>query len=294
MTELLNPSNDFVFKRIFGSEENKDVLLAFLNRTFTEAGRPPLKEITLLNPYTDKDAPLDKQSIFDIWARTEAGEHINVEMQLFNKYDIEKRTLYYWGKRYSAQLQEGQTYKTLKKCVTINILNYSFLPNDIYHNTFHLKEDLTAIQLIDDIEIHFIELPKLDGMALPKHSGLINWLFFLKGTDKTNWEVLQMNEPTIKKAMTTLEFLSQDSEARIRYEERQKYLHDEASAMEWAMDNGLEKGLKKGLKKGQEQGERQKALDIAKNMLKEGLAIELISKLTELSAEEIMSLKPLK
>jgi predicted transposase/invertase (TIGR01784 family) len=279
MTELLHPSNDFVFKRIFGSEENKDVLLAFLNRTFTEAGRPPLKEITLLNPYTDKDAPLDKQSIFDIWARTEAGEHINVEMQLFNKYDIEKRTLYYWGKRYSAQLQEGQTYKTLKKCVTINILNYSFLPNDIYHNTFHLKEDLTAIQLIDDIEIHFIELPKLDGMALPKHSGLINWLFFLKGTDKTNWEVLQMNEPTIKKAMSTLEFLSQDSEARIRYEERQKYLHDEASAMEWAMDNGLEKG------------ERRKALEIAKNLLKEGLAIDLISKATGLSEKEILSLK---
>ena len=275
MTELLHPSNDFVFKRIFGSEENKDVLLAFLNRTFTEAGRPPLKEITLLNPYTDKDAPLDKQSIFDIWARTEAGEHINVEMQLFNKYDIEKRTLYYWGKRYSAQLQEGQTYKILKKCVTINILNYSFLPNDIYHNTFHLKEDLTAIQLIDDIEIHFIELPKLDGMTLPKDSGLINWLFFLKGTDKTNWEVLQMNEPTIKKAMTTLEFLSQDSEARMRYEERQKYLHDEASAMEWAMDNG----------------ERQKAIEIAKNLLKEGLAIDLISKATGLSEKEILSLK---
>ena len=260
MTELLHPSNDFVFKRIFGSEENKDV-------------------------------PLDKQSIFDIWARTEAGEHINVEMQLFNKYDIEKRTLYYWGKRYSAQLQEGQTYKILKKCVTINILNYSFLPNDIYHNTFHLKEDLTAIQLIDDIEIHFIELPKLDGMALPKDSGLINWLFFLKGTDKTNCEVLQMNEPTIKKAMTTLKFLSQDSEARIRYEERQKYLHDEASAMEWARDNGLEKGLKKGLKKGQEQGERQKALEIAKNLLKEGLAMDLISKATGISEKEIMSLK---
>jgi predicted transposase/invertase (TIGR01784 family) len=279
MTELLNPSNDFVFKRIFGSEENKDVLLAFLNRTFMEAGRPALQEITILNPYTDKDAPLDKQSIFDIWAQTEAGEYINVEMQLFNKYDIEKRTLYYWSKRYSAQLQEGQTYKTLKKCVTINILNYSFLPNDLYHNTFHLKEDLTAITLIDDIEIHFIELPKLDGMALPTQSGLLNWLFFLRGTDTTNWEVLQMNEPTIKKAMTTLEFLSQDSEARIRYEERQKYLHDEASAIEWAMDNGLEKG------------ERQKTLEIARNMLKEGLAIDVISKVTGLSEKEIISLK---
>jgi len=63
MTELLDPRNDFVFKRIFGSEDNKDVLLAFLNRTFAESGEPPLTEIVLLNPYTDKDAPLDKQSI---------------------------------------------------------------------------------------------------------------------------------------------------------------------------------------------------------------------------------------
>ena len=76
-----------------------------------------------------------------------------------------------------------------------------------------------------------------------------------------------MNEPTIKKAMTTLEFLSQDSEARIRYEERQK---------------------------GKQQGERQKALEIAKNLLKEGLAIDLISKVTGISEKEIMSLKPLK
>lgn len=83
--------------------------------------------------------------------------------------------------------------------------------------------------------------------------------------------------------MNTLEFLSQDSEARIRYEERQKYLHDEASAMEWAMDNGLEKG--------KQQGERQKALEIAKNLLNEGLAIDLISKVTGLSAKDILSLK---
>ncbi|MGG1616381.1 Rpn family recombination-promoting nuclease/putative transposase [Paenibacillus sp. NRS-1782] len=121
MSELLDPRNDFVFKRIFGSEDNKDVLLAFLNHTFAESGESPLTEIILLNPYTDKDAPLDKQSIFDIWAKTATGKHINVEMQLFNKYDIEKRTLFYWSKRYSGQLQERQTYKELKKCVTINI-----------------------------------------------------------------------------------------------------------------------------------------------------------------------------
>lgn len=114
--ELLNPQNDFIFKRIFGSESNKDVLLAFLNRTFVESGEALLSEIVLMNPYTDKDAPSDKQSILDIKAKTEDGKIINVEMQLFNKYDIEKRTLFYWGKQYHSQLQEGQTYRQLKKC----------------------------------------------------------------------------------------------------------------------------------------------------------------------------------
>lgn len=139
--DLLDPRVDFVFKRIFGSENNKDVLLAFLNRIFTEAGEPPLTEIILMNPYTDKDDPLDKQSIFDVYAKTSEGKLIDIEMQLFNKYDIEKRTLFYWSKRYASQFSEGDKYPELKKCVTINILNYSFLKNNQYHNVFHLRAD---------------------------------------------------------------------------------------------------------------------------------------------------------
>lgn len=96
---------DFVFKRIFASEGNKDVLLAFLNQIFLDAGDLPLEEVVLLNPYTDKDDPLDKQSIFDIWAKSVDGKLINIEMQLFNKYDIEKRTLYYWSKGMRASFR---------------------------------------------------------------------------------------------------------------------------------------------------------------------------------------------
>ncbi len=209
MNELLDPRNDFLFKRIFGSEENRDVLLAFLNRTFAEANRPLLREIVLLNPYLDKDDPLDKQSILDIRASTSEGELINVEMQLFNRYDMEKRTLFYWSKMYASQLIEGQSYSTLKSCVTINILDFKLLKNELYHSVFHLREDQTAIALTDDIEIHFLELPKLDpqSFALEK-GGLANWLLFLKGVTTDHWEVLTMNEPELKKAMDTLEFLS--------------------------------------------------------------------------------------
>ncbi|MGX4584277.1 Rpn family recombination-promoting nuclease/putative transposase [Paenibacillus chitinolyticus] len=258
-----------------------------LNRTFAESGEPPLTEIVLLNPYTEKDAPLDKQSIFDIWAKTSEGKLINIEMQLFNKYDIEKRTLYYWSKRYSGQLQEGQTYKELKKCVTINILNYSFISNDQYHNVYHLREDHTGLELCDDIEVHFMELSKLDEKAAPVEGGLINWLLFLKGVDKTNWEVLKMNEPTLKKAMDTLEFLSQDREARRLYEERQKYLHDEASMIEWATEKGMAQGMAKGIA----EGEQKKAVQIAKNMLALGLQVSVIAKASGLSEDEVQSLK---
>lgn len=121
--------------------------------------------------------------------------------------------------------------------------------------------------------MHFIELPKLDDRAVPVEGGLVNWLLFLKGADKSNWEVLAMNEPTLKKAMTTLEFLSQDAEARRLYEARQKYLHDKASMIEGAKTEGK--------------------IEVAKNMLSMDLDIPLIVKATGLTEEEIHALKPM-
>ncbi|ANY66892.1 hypothetical protein BBD42_10750 [Paenibacillus sp. BIHB 4019] len=218
--------------------------------------------------------------MLDIRGKTAEGELINVEMQLFNKYDTEKRTLFYWSKLYNGQLQEGQSYKLLKKCVTINILNYSFLPNEQYHNVFHLREDRSGISLIDDIELHFLELPKLDGLAVPVgNGGLVNWLLFLKSTNKSNWEVLTMNDPVLKKAMNTLEFLSQDTEARRLYEDRQKYLHDEASMIEGA------------LAEGEARGERKKTIEIASELIALGVEAHIIAKASGLTESEILNMK---
>ncbi|MBP1996109.1 putative transposase/invertase (TIGR01784 family) [Paenibacillus eucommiae] len=292
--ELLDPRNDFIFKRIFGSESNKDVLLAFLNSTFIEAGEPPLDEIILMNPYTDKDNPQDKQSILDIKARTAEGKLINIEMQLFNPYHMEKRTLFYWSGMYFHQIKEGSNYSSLKKCVTINILNYSCLPNDRYHNIFRLREDHTLIPLIDDIEIHVMELTKLEEHAIPVNGGLVNWLLFLKGVDKTNWEALKMNEPMLKKAMDTLEFLSQDAQTRMEYEARLKFLRDEASRIEGAKAEGKAEGKVEGKAEGKAEGlveglirgKQQTAL----NLLARGYDIATVAEITELPEEDVRAL----
>lgn len=293
MNELLDPKNDYVFKRIFGSEENKDVLLAFLNQTFKNAGESLLTEIVLLNPYMDKNTPRDKQSILDIHAKTDKGKLINVEMQLFNQYDLEKRTLFYWGKQYSGQLLEGQRYSQLKKCVAINIVNFNMLANDHYHNVFHLREDHTDISLTDDIEIHFMEISKLKDNNIMMNDGLVRWLLFLKGITKSSWEALMMHElePALKKAMSVLEFLSQDEQARQQYEARQKFLRDEASMIEGAREEGLKKGLEEGIKEGIKEGESESKRKIAINMLALGLDQDTIIKATRLTLSELEELK---
>ncbi|MBU5352855.1 Rpn family recombination-promoting nuclease/putative transposase [Paenibacillus barcinonensis] len=281
MTELLDPRVDFVFKRIFGSEQNKDVLLAFLNSTFIETGEAPLTEITVINTYTDKDSPEDKQSILDIKAKTVEGKLINIEMQLFNPYHMEKRTLFYWSEMYFHQIKKGENYNLLKKCVTINILNYSCLDNERYHNVFHLREDHTGISLTDDIEIHVMELTKLEQHAVPlEQGGLVNWLLFLKGIDTSNWEVLAMNEPMLKKAMDTLEFLSHDAATRMAYDARMKALSDEKSMIEGARAEGAAKGRLEGKQ------------EMARELLALGVDMSAIVKASGLSEEEIRKLLP--
>nr|WP_282446264.1 Rpn family recombination-promoting nuclease/putative transposase [Paenibacillus silvae] len=274
---MLDPRVDFVFKRIFGSEQNKDVLLAFLNSTFIETGEAPLTEITVINTYTDKDSPEDKQSILDIKAKTVEGKLINIEMQLFNPYHMEKRTLFYWSEMYFHQIKKGENYNLLKKCVTINILNYSCLDNERYHNVFHLREDHTGISLTDDIEIHVMELTKLEQHAVPlEQGGLVNWLLFLKGIDTSNWEVLAMNEPMLKKAMDTLEFLSHDAATRMAYDARMKALSDEKSMIEGARAEGLREGKE----------------EMARELLALGVDMSAIVKASGLSEEEIRKLLP--
>ncbi len=197
-------------------------------------------------------------------------------------------------------------------------MDFSLLKNDPYHSVFHLREDQTGISLIDDIEIHFLELPKLNAQSVQlAQGGLANWLLFLKGVTPDQWEVLTMNEPELKKSMDTLEFLSQDQEARMRYEARQKYLHDQASLMEAAknaelygfkagmergleegiekglaqgIERGLEEGIEKGMEKGMEKGIEQGIQQTALRLLKLGLDTQTISEATGLSEQEIRSL----
>ena len=292
MLELLNPTVDFVFKRIFGDERNADVLVNFLNSIFESANEPLIESVEILNPFLDKEALTDKMSVLDIRARTTTRTLINIEIQLWNAGDMPKRTLYYWARLYAGQMEEGDQYRTLQKSITVNILDFDIMDNEQYHNIFHVHEDTTGQLLTDALEIHFLELRKLREEAVGLEQRLVRWMLFLSSRSRERMGELAKEEPAMQKALTTLEFLSQDDQARRLYEARQKALHDYASAIGDATEKGMEKGMEKGRHEGRKEGLKEASLEFARKLLAEGESPERVAHLTGLSLAEIKQLVP--
>jgi predicted transposase/invertase (TIGR01784 family) len=158
----LKVKNDFIFQKIFGQAENKEILISFLNAALELEDNKKLDDIEIIeNTKLKRDSIDDKLGILDIRARIVTGEQINIEIQLVNQYNIGQRTLFYWSKIFAEQLKEGQPFNDLKKTITINILDFNYVNVDSYHTAFHIREDrYRDYKLTDMLEIRFIELPK--------------------------------------------------------------------------------------------------------------------------------------
>ena len=107
----VNPRVDLVFKKLFGVEENKDLLISLINSIVSSSDQ--IDDVTLLNPYNLKNFPKDKLSILDIKARGIDGNLFNIEIQITDEADYDKRALYYWAKLYTEQLQASENYSNL-------------------------------------------------------------------------------------------------------------------------------------------------------------------------------------
>lgn len=141
----LSPKNDFVFKLLFGSEDedSKELLVAFLNDALDVPEGQSLAKLEILNPTLNKESIADKLAILDVRARAVGYGSVNVEIQLSNQKNIHKRSLYYSSKLYEDQLGEGDKYNKLTKVVTINLIDFQFFPFNFYHSCYGMKEEHT-------------------------------------------------------------------------------------------------------------------------------------------------------
>ena len=294
--EKINPRVDIAFKKIFGVEENKDLLISLINSVVSEQDQ--VANVTLLNPYNPKNFKNDKLSVVDIKAEGETGKKFNIEIQISDEADYDKRALYYWARLYTEQLKSGDDYSKLNKAIGIHILNFTSIPSvDKYHNVFNMREKESNLLYFEDLELHTIELKKfthnlsdeLNDLVVKVKNSLDMWVAFLTRHDLLNQETLPtpLDKPSLKKALNVLEVMNFTPEEREAYEEHLKWLRIEANTLKKYQGIGFEAGVEAGIVKGIEQGRLEATMKIAKSLLLKGTPLAEIASLTGLSESEI-------
>lgn len=286
--DKINPRVDIAFKKLFGVEENKDLLISLINSIVGEQDQ--VSDITILNPYNPKDFKSDKLSILDIKAKGLNGKRFNIEIQISDEEDYDKRALYYWAKLYTEQLKVSEDYSLLSKAIGIHILNFTSIPeSERYHNIFHITEKNTGLLYFKDLELHTIELKKflsnkeeLLDLVLKIKNSLDMWVAFLIRHDLLKSEKLpqELDSNSLKKALTVIDVMNFNEEEREAYENHLKWLRIEANT------------LKKAEARAKAEGKADGRLEVAINLIKQGkLTLSQIAEVTGISKLEIEKLR---
>ena len=272
--ERLRPLNDFIFKKLFGEQESKENLKSFLNAVLHNS-ISSIREIEIIkDKELTTDEIINKTGIIDVLAKLEDGTHINIEVQLTDQNNMDKRTLFYWSRIYNRGIIKGEDYSNLNKVITINILDFNYIGLEKFHTEFTLREsEYTDYKLTDVLEIHFIEMPKFKKLINKdlENDRLQRWLMFLRNDISTNeLEVLINMDNDIKKAEERLEYLSSDPQTMEIYWERERALHEKANLIST--------------------GENKEKINTILRSYKLGFTINQISQIVELDEKDIVSI----
>ena len=297
--KLLPLTSDYVFKRIFGQEENKQALKDFLESILDEE----ILKIEIKNPEIPKNFYDSKYGVLDLKVTLNDKSIVDVEMQMKNEHNIEQRDTFYLASNYVNEIKEGEPYTNCKKSIVINILNFMYYKRNEYHSVARMifeepkEEERVEMGYKEEdrymtkyLEVHIIELPKFKIKNPKMHTKLEEWLWLFIGSDEKVKEASKKNKE-IEKIKRKLASMSLSPEERNNYEYRLRAIRDEADAIEYKTKQAKEEGIKEGLEQGISQGIEQGIEQTAKEMLKNNFTIEQIETITKLTKEEIERLK---
>ncbi len=314
----INPKIDLVFKKLFGSEENKDILLSLINAVLPE--NQQITELSIKNPYNVSDYAEGKLSILDIKAEDAQGNLYDIEMQIKGTTFYGRRTLYYWAKIFGSQLdyiteeevkkkeKRGKSYTDLNKCIVISLMDFEFFKDDRYQRCFMLKDRETNETHTDlnYLDLYFVELEKFEKKHKNVKSLLDRWIKFLNNADFYSQTALpeELAEiEQIRKASQRLEVMYLDKKEREYYDSQQKRYLDETSriqeavekavgeAVEKAVGEAVEKAVGEAVEKAVGEAELSKQTEIAKKLIKRNLSNADIAEDTGLTLEQINELR---
>lgn len=294
--ELLKPKVDVVFHALF-REENKNLIESLISDIL---GQKVKVATTDLNRHLNIKIAEQKLGVMDLRTELEDGTKCNIEIQIEAQDYENERFLYYWADAYSRQLQRSEEYEKLHKTISIIILDHEIKELkgiEELDTKWQIRDDKTGKMILTDfLEIIIVEIPKAKRLYKENEKNKIcQWMLFLDNPNKKEMKEIMAENENIKEAVEELTGMSKDEELRILAELRVKGRRDEYARRQYAIKQGLEEGRQRGLEEGRKEGRKegivQNKREIAKNMLKEKMQINLIAKVTGLTKEEVEKLK---
>lgn len=253
----LNPKIDLVFKKIFGTEQNKNVLKSLINSVLPKDEQ--IVEITIKNPYNEQDFVGDKLSVVDIKATDEIGRWYDIEIQVKEQKFYGKRAIFYLSEIYSNQLSESDSYDKLRKTIIISLLDFNYFTNDKRYFRRCCYKDFETDEFYPELnfaDLYFVELKKFDNDLKNIKTTLDRWITFLNKATEYDRDTIpnELQEPEILQAFDTIETMSLNAKEREYYEAEKKVMRDRdaqiMTAVENAVDNTKMEIVIKGIKAG--------------------------------------------
>jgi len=282
----ISPFTDFGFKKLFGTEPNKDLLIDFLN----ELLRKDEGEIVDLS-YIPKEqlgrSADDRKAIFDIYCENEKGDKFIVEIQKAKQRYFKDRSIYYSSFPIQSQGKQGKWDFELTSVYTIGILDFVFEEDkndhDIYHHEVQLFDKSTQKVFYDKLTYIYLEMPKFTKTEAELETHFDKWLFVLRNLEDLTKRPEKLQEKVFAKLFAQAEIASYTDDEYAQYEESLKYYRDLNNSIDTAFDDGKMKGKIEGEIKGVLKGK----IETAKNMKKKAYPIDDIAEITGLSVTEI-------
>ncbi len=282
--KFVNPKNDVAFRKIFGSQDKSEILIAFLNAVLDLTGDRAIQSVQIVNPYQTPTLKSLKMTILDVKAVDKRGVTFIVEMQIEHTVAVKKRFTYYTAKAYASQIERGDEYPKLNQVIFIGILDFTlFKSNENYLSRHYILDVATHQQELKDLEFTFIELPKFNKSADEVETLLDKWLYFIKYADDLEVEPEHVTEPALRQAYESANQFGWSEKDLDAYDYQWMRIQDQRGIVEYAK--------LKGEAIGREEGRQEGVTDMARKMLDGGYALSEISTLTGISISELKELQ---
>jgi len=295
--KYVNPFTDFGFKKLFGEEPNKDLLLDFLNELLREE-QGEIKELTYLkNEHLDQD--LNRKAIFDLYCTNERGERFIVELQKTKQNFFKDRTVYYSTFPIREQAKRADWNYELNAVYTIAILDFVFDQDkhepEKYRYDIKLMDKETYEVFYDKLTFIYLEMPKFNKTIEALETRFEKWLYILRNLNRLDKIPDKLRERIFERLFETAEIAKFDAVQLSSYEDSLKYYRDLKNSLDTAFEEGIEQGIERGIERGIEQGiERgiEEGIErVAIGLIKEKVPDQIISSTTGLTREQIDYLK---